>query len=251
MTKIPVLCFHKISDDFEWRITTYPTTWFKELVYTLVNSGYEFCLPENAKEKKKPIIITFDDAYLSVYENAIPILSDYGIPFILFPVAGYLGKDNTWDVNLGGIRIKHLDEKQISACLKKNGKLGNHSLTHRSYSLLSKTECINETNLSQEIFQDKFGIKPPYFAPPFGVDIDNIECFNDFTYKFILDEKAWDGYNFIIPRFAVYRYESPAMVIKKITSGKGLRTIARVIHWGAKATIMYQKIQGNYNVHTT
>ena len=63
---------------------------FIEHIAAIKNNGFEFYNPELFNEKfsepkeSKKILLTIDDAFLSFYENAWPILKKNEIPFILF-----------------------------------------------------------------------------------------------------------------------------------------------------------------------
>ena len=49
----------------------------------------------------KPIVITFDDAYLDFYDNAWPLLQHYGFPATVFVPTGHVGGDAAWDSTHG------------------------------------------------------------------------------------------------------------------------------------------------------
>lgn len=65
-------------------------------------------------------VITFDDAYVSVHDAALPVLREFGYPFTVFITAGLVGSNNrlyaTWD--------------QLRAMADADGTLANHSMTH-------------------------------------------------------------------------------------------------------------------------
>ncbi len=43
------------------------------------------------------LAITFDDAYVNLLDNALPVLAAYGLPATIFAPVNYLGKKNYWD----------------------------------------------------------------------------------------------------------------------------------------------------------
>lgn len=45
-------------------------------------------------------MITFDDVDDSVYHNAFPILKEYNIPFVIFPITGHVAEDDFKGLNL-------------------------------------------------------------------------------------------------------------------------------------------------------
>jgi peptidoglycan/xylan/chitin deacetylase (PgdA/CDA1 family) len=45
----------------------------------------------------KPVLITFDDGDISIYENGLPLLKKYGLPSIMFIITGLIGsRDMFW-----------------------------------------------------------------------------------------------------------------------------------------------------------
>ena len=47
--------------------------------------------------EENSIVVTFDDGYLDVLQNAVPILERYQIPATIFVVTGNLGEPFWWD----------------------------------------------------------------------------------------------------------------------------------------------------------
>jgi peptidoglycan/xylan/chitin deacetylase (PgdA/CDA1 family) len=243
MKQVPVLNFHKISDRFEWGVTSYSPAKFAILIEKLVQSGYEFCLPETAGAKLKPIILTFDDAYESVYLNALPILKKHRLPFIVLVISDYIGRKNLWDANLGGKYFAHMDAAQLLEIVRHNGYLGSHSVTHRAFSNLTENQVMDELKNSKKAIQYLSGSAPRIFATPFGEHKFSALVSKFYQWQFINGEKTWDGSTPIIPRFNIYRYESPALVLRKIEKQTFTRFVARSVQSGAKMTALWQKLR--------
>ncbi len=68
----------------------------------------------------KPAVITFDDAYVSVYKTAFPLLRDYGWPFTVFVPSGLVGSNpglySSWS--------------QLREMAGQGATLANHSVSH-------------------------------------------------------------------------------------------------------------------------
>ena len=121
--------------------------------YNPANFDKEYSIPK----KNHKILITIDDAFLSFYENAWPILKKNKIPFILFvstePV-GKLGYMN-WE------QIKEVSSYDFAY-------IGNHSHTHEYLLNFSNIEFENDIENSIKIFKEKLGYNPIFFSYPFG-----------------------------------------------------------------------------------
>ena len=109
---IPIITFHKVDPVFEWGVTRVTPHQFNRVASFLANEGYKTISLETAYHQQdlpaKPVILTFDDGYESVYENAAPIMDQFGFTGTVFLISKYIGKENHWDVNLGGKVFKHL-----------------------------------------------------------------------------------------------------------------------------------------------
>ena len=63
---------------------------FKKQLEIIQSEGLDFVKPKefdknlHLKKENRKILLTIDDAFLSFYENAWPILKERKIPFILF-----------------------------------------------------------------------------------------------------------------------------------------------------------------------
>lgn len=82
---IIVLCFHRVSDEFSPAYPPIPVKVFDKICRFL-SANYNIIHPHAVFEprhtKTQALLVTFDDAYLDFYENALPILKKYKIPVI-------------------------------------------------------------------------------------------------------------------------------------------------------------------------
>ena len=136
---------------------------FKEHINLIEESNLNFYNPgkfsKNFKKvkKQKKILLTIDDAFMSFYENAWPILKKEKIPFILFVSTEPVGKNGymSWQ------QIKEIEKFDFTL-------IGHHSHTH-DY-LIDKTnkEFISDIEKANKIFLKELGYVPTLFSYPFG-----------------------------------------------------------------------------------
>tara|TARA_Y100000816_G_scaffold85802_1_gene58988 strand:+ start:2350 stop:3408 length:1059 start_codon:yes stop_codon:yes gene_type:complete len=121
--------------------------------YNPANFDKEYYIPK----KNHKILITIDDAFLSFYENAWPILKKNKIPFILFVSTEPVGKPGymNWE------QIKEVSSYDFAY-------IGNHSHTHEYLLNFSNIEFENDIKNSIKIFKEKLGYNPIFFSYPFG-----------------------------------------------------------------------------------
>lgn len=134
---LPVLMYHKVADNGSDGLTVTADMLELELAF-LSEKGYQAISFLDLKESmetgkklpKKPVIITFDDAYVNFRTHALPVLQRLKLKATLFVPVAFLGKTNLWD--LGSEKILSAEElKQI----QDDGtiEIGIHSFLHRSY----------------------------------------------------------------------------------------------------------------------
>jgi peptidoglycan/xylan/chitin deacetylase (PgdA/CDA1 family) len=103
------------------------------------------------------VAITIDDAYRSVWEEAVPRLRDAGLPFTLFvatePVGGreYM----TWE------QLREMAQMDLAT-------IGSQTATHPHLPLLSEERVREELESSQARFKAELGQAPDLIAYPYG-----------------------------------------------------------------------------------
>jgi peptidoglycan/xylan/chitin deacetylase (PgdA/CDA1 family) len=78
------------------------------------------------------VAITFDDAFVSIKENAVPILKEHDLPAAIFVPAGNLGQHPRWDIrNIGSLEDGAIMSHEQIAELDNNGfEIFSHTLSH-------------------------------------------------------------------------------------------------------------------------
>ncbi len=96
--KIPVLLFHRISDEVDTYWEPIKTSYFEQIIkfiskkYTVISIDDLFSGKINNFKNK--CIITFDDGYYDFKKNALPILQKYNIPTTLFVATDCILENN-------------------------------------------------------------------------------------------------------------------------------------------------------------
>jgi len=175
-----ILQYHHVSDDTP-RITSISPKLFEQHLNYIKTQGYQvWSLPKvvsylKAKESipDNVTVITFDDAYGSIYHTAYPILKKYGWPFTVFvapkPIDQKLKMFMSWQ------QLKELSEN--------GGTIANHSLSHPH--LVRKKADEREAEWLKRIRQElqgtedrlikELGNSPKLLAYPYGEFTDEIQ----------------------------------------------------------------------------
>ena len=118
------IMYHRF-DENKYPSTNIRMNIFLQHIETVKKNGFEFYDPKlfneqfNESKDNKKILLTIDDAFLSFYENAWPILKQKEIPFIIFI--------NTETVGSRG----YMSWSEIKEISKFNFvHVGNHSHSH-------------------------------------------------------------------------------------------------------------------------
>jgi peptidoglycan/xylan/chitin deacetylase (PgdA/CDA1 family) len=115
---------------------------------------------------KRPIAITFDDGYRSVYENAWPLLRSRGMAATVFLVASFIGKTNQWDAN--EVQEPLLNPAEIMEMQRGGICFGSHTLSHRPLTGLSRTELLDELTHSRDVIETVLGKPVNTLAYPYN-----------------------------------------------------------------------------------
>jgi peptidoglycan/xylan/chitin deacetylase (PgdA/CDA1 family) len=172
----PILLYHRICRAEEWHpseiIVT--TAVFREQMRYLARGDYytpslSEVLAWNGRApptSKTPVIITFDDGYADNFENAFPILQEFGFTAAVFPVLDLQRRLTWWD-HLP-VRTALLTPENIRSMEAAGIEFGSHSVSHASLVRLSDSELAEELTRSREVLGSIVDRPLPVFAYPYG-----------------------------------------------------------------------------------
>lgn len=103
---------------------------------------------------ERPVVISFDDGDITVYQNAFPIMKEFGYVGINYLVGNRLGSEGFLSID------------QIKEMTDAGWEVGSHSMTH--VDLTQSGELVWELTQSRTNLENKLGVKVDTFAYPFG-----------------------------------------------------------------------------------
>ena len=112
----------------------------------------------------RAVAITFDDAYESVRDRAVPLLDSHGWPTTIFVVSSQLGGNNSWDVDAP--RAQLLDADALSALARAGHEIGSHSRNHLRIRGLDEASARHELAGSRAALEQQIGAPILSFAFP-------------------------------------------------------------------------------------
>ena len=131
------------------------------------------CLPYDGalaaiRRGERGFCLTFDDGFLSVLENALPVLQARRLSAMLFVVAGLIGGSDEWDHPLGEGPHAIMDDGHIREWLAAGHEIGAHTLTHPHLTQLPRERARAEIFASKAVLEDRFGVPVRHFCYPYG-----------------------------------------------------------------------------------
>ena len=177
--RVPVFTFHKIDPRFEWGVTRSTPVQFRKLLVFLKSRDYHTVslnqiFDAGSELPERPVVLTFDDSYASVYHYAFPLLQEYGMRGTVFIITGFVNRPNTWDVNIGGVTFPHLTWSQISEMRRYGIEIGSHTVHHADLTRIPHRMMERELGDSREELENRLGCSIQYVSFPFGKYNDTV-----------------------------------------------------------------------------
>jgi peptidoglycan/xylan/chitin deacetylase (PgdA/CDA1 family) len=168
---LPVLMYHKLSETAEDGLTIKPSTLEKHLSY-LAEKGYRTIsikqllawMDDHVPLPEKPVLLTFDDAFVSLLSLAVPLLAKHSSRATFFVPSGFLGATTKWDGTeerlLSAEQLKDLDSNLI--------EIGLHSCGHANYRHMAAEEIEADIRACVSALSGNKINFVPAFAYPYG-----------------------------------------------------------------------------------
>ena len=170
-----VLAYHKVTG-FEFGGTWITPGGFISQVDFLLGKGYRFIDEEQFLEtldgeragSDRELLLTFDDGYRELLDNALPALEERNIPALIFLISSYVGKENRWELGLPGRRSRHLSWDEIMDLAGRGFSFGSHTRSHRDLARIPLDEAGYEIRHSKSEIEEKLGRPVRSLSYPFG-----------------------------------------------------------------------------------
>lgn len=163
---IPVLVYHEIRNPANDAIVVSPENFYAQMNY-LKQNGFttitmddfnkwrdgDFIMPE------KPVILTFDDGFTTVYTNAKPIMDSNDFVGSVPVVTRY--------ASFTGNNTGYMRWSEINSLVNDGWDIQSHSITHSHLLTLNQSEFRYQLQNSKELIKNKTGSNPTSFVFPF------------------------------------------------------------------------------------
>lgn len=171
MNRVPVLCYHAVSDSPSAWIADMTVTarQFADHLRTLADLGRVPVAPTAVADAlgggpalpAGAVAITFDDGFAEVATQAAPLLLDAGVPAAVYVTTGVLGGTSP-----GGDRM--LTWSQVCELAAVGFEIGGHTHLHHQLDTVPTAVAFTDVRECRDRLQDRLGHPVAGFAYPHG-----------------------------------------------------------------------------------
>lgn len=175
--KVPILLYHHITEEpFNGNEISMISPYDFRLHMTAIKVNYtpislrqyfEYvtCTDGSVSIPDDPIIVTFDDGYLSNYEIAFPILKELQIPATIFVVTDTVGEmAGGGKVNYSHFTWEQAKEMEDSGLIE----IQSHTASHAALGELDTNKLVTELRKSKYAIEKNLGRECDMIAFPYG-----------------------------------------------------------------------------------
>lgn len=260
ISDIPIIAYHKISNTKEFGVTTISPKRFEKQLSIINDAGYktitfqDFYNSDKKLLPQKPIIISFDDTYQCIFDNAFPIMRKFNFKGVLFVVTDYIGKMNSWEAYKIQRQYPHADMEMIRSMFDYGFEIASHGKTHEYFPFLSPDKIRNELHDSKCFLEDAFQQEIFSFCYPYGRFSKNaVEQVSNIGYKYAAGNLHFNSHNynnnFCLQRRSIYANDTNSTILNKIDYPRKQNfnfILELLIQKGAYAGIYKKRLLNNF-----
>lgn len=127
----------------------------------------------DAGDTRPSVVLTFDDGFADVFENAWPLLRERRLPFTIYLASGFVGRTMKWEGSTArGEAGQGLTWGQLAEMVESGlCTVGSHTHNHVRPELLSEAEL----NACTDAVREHLGVTPQHFTYPWGIPVPALE----------------------------------------------------------------------------
>lgn len=171
MNRVPVLCYHAVSNS--------PSSWIAQMSVTphqlaahlriIADLGHVPVAPQALADARRggaplpaqAVVLTFDDGFAGVATEAAPLLADAQCPAAIYVTTGVVGGTSP-----GGDRM--LTWRQVDELAAGGFEIGGHTHLHHQLDIVPAAVALADVRECRNRLQDRLGHPVAGFAYPHG-----------------------------------------------------------------------------------
>jgi peptidoglycan/xylan/chitin deacetylase (PgdA/CDA1 family) len=229
-----ILCYHAVSASWPDELAVTPDEFERQLRMLLRMRMRPATAAEALGGRGRLFHVTFDDAYRSVADHAVPILERLGVPATVFACSGYARDGRPLDVpELSRQLAAHPHEMatmawdELRELTRRGVEIGSHTVSHPHLPELSGAELRRQLEDSRRELEDMLRATCRYLAYPYGHDDPRVHRAAEqagYDAAFSLISKPWARREnrFALPRVDLYRKDGSVRVALKTSPARPL-----------------------------
>lgn len=182
MSDVLVLCYHAVSPTWKAALSVTPDALEAQLT-ALVRAGWRGATFRDAVTRPpshRTLVITFDDAFLSVRERAYPVLASLGLPATVFAPTAFMACErqrlrwpgiDVWANTPDAAELVGMNWEDLQFLAVQGWEVGSHTRTHPHLTHLDDGALRAELEDSREECAANVGRACETLAYPYG-DVD-------------------------------------------------------------------------------
>jgi peptidoglycan/xylan/chitin deacetylase (PgdA/CDA1 family) len=178
-----VLCYHAVSPTWPSELAVKPED-LRRQVESVLAEGYRarnFSEAVLAPEGDRTVVLTFDDAFKSVFDHARPVLAELGVPATLYVPTDFPGSGVPFPLpGAAWIGTEHeseltcMDWDEIRRLRDEGWEIGAHTCSHPWLTQASDERLASELTRSAEICAERLRQPCRSLAYPYGDHDDRV-----------------------------------------------------------------------------
>lgn len=173
---VPILMYHSVSDSPAASIrglSVRPAAFAQQVAY-LHRNGFtgltfgELCSLQRSGQPlpQRPVVLTFDDGYADLVDEALPVLTRHGFPATVFITTGWL--DDAGRSAAGAPPDRMLTWRQLAILQQAGVEIGAHSHSHPQLDQIPVKRLRTELSEPKSLLEDRLGHPVGTLAYPYG-----------------------------------------------------------------------------------
>lgn len=180
---LAILCYHAVSDDWPEVAAVGPST-LERQVRRLLARGYRARTLSEALRfpDRRTLVVSFDDAFLSVLERGLPVLERLEVPATLFVPTDYVAAREPlswstlarWRGTPHEAELRPMSWDGIRRLAALGWEIGAHTRSHPRLTEVDRERAAAELRGSKTACEEALQVPCPTMAYPFGEHDDGV-----------------------------------------------------------------------------